>query len=33
MAWLLLAISLLATYVIFRTSARWVYYEAEEGGA
>lgn len=33
MAWLLFVISLLATYVIFRTSARWVYYEAEEGGA
>jgi len=31
MAWLLFLVALLATYLIFRTSARWVYYEAEEG--
>jgi multiple sugar transport system permease protein len=33
MAWVLLIISLIATYIVFRTSARWVYYEAEEGGS
>jgi multiple sugar transport system permease protein len=32
LAWLLFIVALLATWVVFRTSARWVYYEAEEGG-
>lgn len=30
MAWLLFALTLVATLVVFRTSARWVYYEGEE---
>jgi len=29
MAWVLFVITLAATWVVFRTSARWVYYEAE----
>lgn len=31
MAWMLFVITLIATAVLFRTSARWVYYEEEKG--
>lgn len=30
MAWFLFIITLVATLLIFKTSARWVYYEGEE---
>ncbi len=31
MAWILFVITLIATGILFRTSARWVYYEEEKG--
>ncbi len=31
MAWILFMITLIATAILFRTSARWVYYEEEKG--
>ena len=31
MAWILFVITLIATAILFRTSARWVYYEEEKG--
>jgi multiple sugar transport system permease protein len=31
MAWILFVITLGATAILFRTSARWVYYEEEKG--
>ena len=31
MAWILFVITLVATAILFRTSARWVYYEEEKG--
>lgn len=32
MAWVLFLITLVATLIVFRSSARWVYYESEEPG-
>lgn len=31
MAWILFILTLIATLIVFRTSARWVYYEGERG--
>ena len=31
MAWILFILTLMATLIVFRTSARWVYYEGERG--
>jgi len=31
MAWILFVVTLIITLIVFRTSARWVYYEAERG--
>jgi multiple sugar transport system permease protein len=30
MAWVLFLLTLVATLLVFRTSARWVYYESEQ---